>query len=89
MDRYHIESPHTAEECLRALDEVMAKGEDVLARYDWGCMAGDHTGYAVVEAESEVDVRKTLPFFLAGKARIIKLNKFTADDVREFHKKSA
>lgn len=87
MDRYHIESPHTAEECLRALDAVMAKGTDVLSQYDWGCKAGDHTAYAVVEGDSEADVRKELPFFLAGKARIVKLTRFTADQVCELHEK--
>jgi hypothetical protein len=89
MDRYHIESPHTPEECLRALDEILAKGSDVLARYEWGCMAGDHTGYVAIEASSEAEAKKTIPSFLAGKARVVKLNKFTPEQIREFHKKTA
>jgi len=89
MERYHVESPHTPEECLRALDEILAKGSDVLARYEWGCMAGDHTGYATVEARSEAEVRKTIPSFLEGKTRVIKLNQFTPEQIREFHRKSA
>ena len=48
MEKFHVGSPHTQEECLRALDELLAKGSDVLASYEWGCMAGDHTGYATV-----------------------------------------
>jgi hypothetical protein len=52
-------------------------------------MAGDHTGYAIVEARSESEVKGTIPTFLAGKARVVKLNKFTPDQIREFHKKSA
>jgi hypothetical protein len=89
MEKFHVESPHTPEECLRALDELLAKGFDVLAGYEWGCMAGDHTGYATVEAGSETEVRKSVPSFLAGKARIVKLNKFTPEQIREFHKKTA
>ena len=89
MGKYHVESPHTPEECLRALDELLVKGSDVLAGYGWGCMAGDHTGYATVEAGSEEEVRKTIPSFLAGKARVVKLNNFTPEQIREFHKKSA
>ncbi len=89
MDKYHIESPHTPEECLRALDEILAKGGDVLGKYEWGCMAGDHTGYCVVEAGNESEARKTIPTFLEGKARIVKLNKFTPDQIRSFHKKTA
>ena len=89
MEKFHVESPHTQEECLRALDELLAKGSDVLARYEWGCMAGDHTGYATLEAGSEEEIRKTIPSFLAGKARVVKLNKFTPEQIRDFHKKSA
>jgi len=89
MSRYFIESIHTAEECLRALDEIAVKGSDVLDKYEWGCMAGDHTGYAVVEAGSEADVKKMIPSFLVGKSKIVKLNKFTVEQIREFHKKTA
>ena len=89
MSRYYVESIHTKEECLRALDEILAKGSDVLDKYEWGCMAGDHTGYAIVEADSEVEVKRIIPSFLAGKSRIVKLNRFTVDQIRDFHRKSA
>ena len=89
MERYFVESPHTPQECLRALDEILAEGSGSLARYEWGCMAGDHTGYAIVEARSESEARQTIPAFLEGKARVVKLNKFTPEQIREFHKKTA
>ncbi len=89
MDKYFVESPHTSEECLRALDEILGKGAEVLAGYDWGCMAGDHTGYAIVDAGSESEAKKTIPTFLQGKARVVKLNKFTPEQIRDFHRKSA
>jgi hypothetical protein len=87
MAKYFVESPHTPQECLRALDEILAKGTGVLDGYEWGCMAGDHTGYAIVEARSESEVKEKIPVFLAGKARVIKLNKFTPEQIREFHAK--
>ena len=89
MDKYLIRSPHTPEDCLRALDEIVEKGANTLGKYDWGCMAGDHTGYAVVEAGSEGEAAGVIPAFLRGKARVVKLNKFTPEQIREFHKKSA
>jgi hypothetical protein len=89
MERYFIESPHTVQECLNALDGILAKGAGVLAKYEWGCMAGDHTGYAIVEARSESEAKETIPAFLGGKARIVKLNKFTPEQIREFHRKAA
>jgi hypothetical protein len=88
MDRYFVESPHTPPECLRALDEILAKGKGALDRYEWGCMAGDHTGYCIVEAGSESEAREIIPNFLAGKARVVKLNRFTPEQIREFHAKT-
>ena len=89
MEKYFVESPHTPEECLHALDEILAKGPEILAKYEWGCMAGDHTGYAIVEARNESEVKKTIPGFLGGKTRVVKLNTFTPEQIRQFHKKSA
>lgn len=89
MEKYFIESKHTQEECLRALDEILAKGPEVLSKVEWGCMAGDHTGYSIVEARSETDALATIPTFLRGKARVVKLNKFTPEQIRKFHQKSA
>ncbi len=89
MEKYLVASPHTQEECLRALDEILDKGVGVLAKYDWGCMAGDHTGYTIVEARSETEAKGSIPSFLQGKARVVKLTKFTPDQIREFHRKSA
>ena len=89
MEKYFVESKHTPEECLRALDEVLAKGPNVLDRIEWGCMAGDHTGYCIVDATSDADALKIVPTFLHGKARVVKLNKFTADQIKSFHQKKS
>ncbi len=89
MERYLIASPHTQEECLRTLDEVLAKGTWLLAKYEWGCMAGDHTGYCIADARSESEARETIPEFLREKTRVVKLNTFTPEEIRDFHKKSA
>lgn len=89
MARYLIESPHTTEECLRALDELLAVGPGVLAKYDFGCMSGDHTGYVIIEAGSEPEARNTVPSFLRGKARIVKVDKFSPEQIKSFHQMKA
>ncbi|MBI5886749.1 MAG: hypothetical protein HZB85_09260 [Deltaproteobacteria bacterium] len=86
MSRYLILSPHTKEDCLKALDEVLAKGASVLNKFEWGCMAGDHTGYAIVDAENEVKARDIIPASLRAKARVVQLGKFTPEQIRSFHK---
>lgn len=85
MARYLIESPHTKEECLKALDEILAKGPSILDKFDWGCQAGDHTGYAVVDVDGEPAVRSMIPTFLHSKTRIVKVDKFSPEQIRSFH----
>ena len=83
---YFIESPHSKEECLQALDEVLARGPQFLAQFDWGCMADQHVGWATVDAGSESEARNMVPAVVRNKARIIPVNKFTPNQIESFHK---
>ena len=83
--RYLIEAPHTSKECLRTLDAVLARGPDELDQYVWGCEDGDHTGYALVRADSKADAEARIPGFLRSRARIVELSKYTPREVRSFH----
>ena len=85
MERYVIESPHTKEECLKALDETMAEGASILNKFDWGCQVGDHTGYAVVDVDNELEARNMIPRFIRNKARVAKIGKFTPEQIRSLH----
>ncbi|HLC29254.1 MAG TPA: hypothetical protein VJM51_00545 [Dehalococcoidia bacterium] len=87
MARYFVASPHTPEDCLQALDEVLEQGPQLLAEYEWGCMAGDHTGYLTIEASSGSEAQNAVPSFIRSKARIVATNKFTPDQIRSFHQK--
>jgi len=89
MARYMILSPHTKEECLRALDEELGKGRDVLGKFDFGCKAGDHTGYALVDVNSKNDALNLVPTFLQDKARIVEVGKITPEMIKSFHTKAA
>jgi hypothetical protein len=82
---YLIVSPHTPEQCLAVLDEVVEKDKKLLAKMDWGCMAGDHTGYLKVTAENEQAALALLPEKERATSKAVKLNKFTPDQIREFH----
>jgi hypothetical protein len=83
-EKFQIISSHTPETCLKTLDEVSAKNPKLLSKFDWGCNAGDHTGYAVVEAKDEAAVRAMLPAGMQD-AKIVKLNKFTMAQIKSFH----
>ena len=51
MNRYLLESPRTDDECLPALDLVVATGH--ITHYDWCCETGERTGSVIIEAENE------------------------------------
>jgi len=87
--KYMIETPHTQEECLRALDEQLVKGPEILKKFNYGCKAGDHTGYALVEASNEMEARGLVPGFLINKARIVEVDTFTPEVIRSLHAKAA
>ncbi len=87
--KYMIETPHTKEECLRALDEQLAKGPEILKKFYYGCKAGDHTGYALVDVRNEMEARNFVPGFLINKARIVEVDIFTPEVIKSLHTKAA
>ena len=87
MDRYMIELPHTDAECLQALDEISEHNSTLLSKANWGCMAGVHNGWAIVDASDEAAARKQVASpLMQSKARITKLSTFTQQDIAGFHK---
>ena len=72
------------EDCLKVLDETELKNQKLLGKFDWGCMAGDHTGYANIEGKDEAAVKEMLRASMQN-ARPVKLNKFTAAEIKSFH----
>jgi hypothetical protein len=83
MNRYLVESTHTAEDCHHVVEQFIIYGH--IYNFDWGCEAGVHTAWAVVEAETESEALMSVPARLRSKARAIRLNKFTPKTVEEQH----
>ena len=76
MERYLIETPHREQDCLHLIQQVNAAG--YLVHFDWGCMSGVHSGWAIIEAENEAQAHLAVPPLVRGQARVTKLNKFNA-----------
>jgi hypothetical protein len=85
-DKFMVIASHTPEDCLKVLDDMSGKSSKLLSKFDWGCMAGDHTAYAVFDAKDEAAVKAMLPDDMKN-AKIVKLNKFTAAQIKSFHEK--
>jgi hypothetical protein len=83
MDKYLIESPHQLSNCTRMLKELAAMG--YLFHFQWGCKAGVHVGWAIVEAESEAHARLMVPTLVRDQARVVRLNQFEPDEVAGLH----
>jgi hypothetical protein len=83
MDRFLIETPHTEQNCHLLIDQIQAMG--YLYNFDWGCKAGIHCGWAIIEAESEEQAKLAVPPLVRGAARVIRLVKFSPDAAGEMH----
>ena len=83
MDRYLVESTHTAQDCKHTVEQFIIHGH--IINFDWGCEAGVNTGWAIVEAENESQARMIVTSHLRSKARAIRLCKFTPETIRAHH----
>lgn len=81
--RYLVMVPHTAEECLAALDDFETAKS--LGQFDFGCEAGDHSGYSIVTAKSVEEALASVPEKARANAKAVKLHKFSAAELKSFH----
>jgi len=84
---YMIISPHTAAECDATLEQAEQLG--TLSKFEWGCKQGDHTGYAIVQATSKEEALKMVPENVRAKARVIKVDHLTPEEIRAMHPSQA
>lgn len=85
MSTFLIESPHTPEQCLQALDATAAMGEKTLAQWHYGCAAGEHVGWAIVHAPDEQAALNMVPELVRGEAKVHKISQLTAAQIKELH----
>jgi hypothetical protein len=83
LDRYLIETPHTAQECQQLFDQLHAMG--YLHHFDWGCRSGVHSGWAIIDAESESQARLAVPSLIRRKARVVKIERYDGKEEEFIH----
>ncbi|HEY4612044.1 MAG TPA: hypothetical protein VII11_03590 [Bacteroidota bacterium] len=83
MDRYLVVSPHTVEDCMKAIKVIEAQGS--ITRWDWGCKDGEHCGWVIVEADTKAQALLAVPSIERHKARAVKLVRFTPEEVKAMH----
>ena len=85
MARYLVELPHTKEDCLQALDSVVAFSNSLMDRIDWGCGGDVHTGWLMIEAQDANAAKMMVPTNIRDTAKAVSLNKFTTEQVLSSH----
>ena len=84
MAKYLVEAPHTPEQCLTALDQVVTTKPELLNEFQWGCMGGVHNGWAVLEADSESAARNLLPDSIREQGSVTEVTQFTPEQIEAY-----
>ncbi len=80
MPQFLVVSPHTKEDCTKVVKLTLAIG--YLTHFHWGCKAGDHTAYAIIEAENEQEALLSIPTVVRNKAKAIRVVQFDPNEVK-------
>ncbi len=85
MHKYLIEDSHEPShvDCVRALDAFLQAGAHYLTNAEWGCRAGVHTAWIIVEAENDAEARLMVPPVIRKSAKLVRVNRFTPEEIRE------
>lgn len=82
MQKFMIISSHTHEECNMVIKQTLAIG--YLTHFWWGCKSGDHTGYAMIEANSADEALLSIPTMIRKKGKAIGLVQFDPEKVKHW-----
>lgn len=83
MPRYLIQLTHESdhEVCVRALRAIERYGGHLFTYADWGCKAGVHSGWLIVDLDSRDEALQMVPPEFRQEARIVELNRFTKEEI--------
>ena len=85
MTKYLIEVPHEAkkEACEQAIRIFLNTGSHFLTNADWGCKDGVHKAWMILNIDGKEQARNILPPAFRRQAKIIKLIKFSTDNLED------
>lgn len=79
MPHFLVQSPHTEEDCSKIVKQTLAIG--YLTHFHWGCKAGEHCAWAMIEADSEKEALLSVPTLVRDKSKAIKIVQFDPDEI--------
>jgi hypothetical protein len=83
VPRYIIQLPHGSDRsvCIRAIHAIESYGSHLLTNVEWGCKAGVHCGWAIVEVSNRQEATQLVPPGARRDAVIVELNRFTKEEM--------
>jgi hypothetical protein len=83
MPRYMIQLPHgeSRDACIRAIQAIEKHGSHLLTNMEWGCKAGVHSGWVIVEVDNRQQASQLVPPEARQNAVIVELNRFTKEEM--------
>ena len=88
MSKFLIEVPHEENllACAQVVESFLNYGSHFATKADWGCTDGIHKAWITIETDNKENARNILPPAYRSQANIIKLNKFTLEEIDEILK---
>ncbi len=85
MARFLIELTHeaTEEACATAIETLLSTGSHFLTNAEWGCKDEEHKCWVIVDVDNKENARAILPPVYRKEAKIIKLIRYTLDDLNK------
>jgi hypothetical protein len=71
---------------MQSLDQMKSKGDELLSKFEYGCMSGDHTAYGFLKGKSVESVKSMLPATELANAKVVKVKKLTTAEIEQMHK---
>lgn len=86
MARFLIEVPHEdrAKECALAVKILLSSGSHYMTNAEFGCLDGEHKAWIIIEVDSKEDAQFIIPPAYRSRAKIVKLNKFSLQEIDDF-----
>jgi len=83
MPRFLIELEHNDDydACVKAVSTLLSTGSHFITNTDWGCSDGEHKAWVIVDMENKEQARGILPPSYRSTAKIIKLSRFTMEEM--------
>ena len=83
MSKFLIEVPHDEDllACAQVVESFLNYGSHFATKADWGCTDGVHKAWITIETDNKEDARNILPPAYRSQATIIKLNRFTMEEI--------